>query len=136
MYSECSSVSGCGVEWHTSVDCDSADLLITLFSFTFFFLYTCFIIVKGDNSGSYDFLNLVMCFVNKSQIKFFLKYINISAVSWFDFLPKRWCYPAASRAPLLFLASCLPPLSVLQYQGIFSLLLSCLLAQRSSTIWL
>lgn len=134
MYSECSSVSGCGVEWHTPVDCDSADLLITLFFF--FFLYTCFIIVKGDNSGSYDFLNLVMCFVNKSQIKSFLKYINISAVSWLDFLPKRRCYPAASRAPLLFLASCLPPLFCSSISGDFLFTPQLFVGIAGPTIWL
>lgn len=31
VYSECSSVAGCGGEWHMPVDCDSADLLITFF---------------------------------------------------------------------------------------------------------
>ena len=31
VYSECSSVTGSGSEWHIPVDCDSADLLITSF---------------------------------------------------------------------------------------------------------
>lgn len=65
VYSECSSVTGCGSEWHIPVNCDSADLLKTFFVHL---LHHC----KGDNSDSYDFINLVMCFVNKSQIKFFL----------------------------------------------------------------
>lgn len=51
-----------------------ADLLITFFVHL---LHHC----KGDISDSYDFINLVMCFVNKSQIKFFLKYMSISAAS-------------------------------------------------------
>lgn len=63
VYSECSSVAGCGSEWHMPVDCDSADLLITFCTPA----HHC----KGDYSDSYDLINLVMCFVNKSQIKFF-----------------------------------------------------------------
>lgn len=63
------SLTGCSSEQLTSVDCASADLFRS-FSFFLHLLHHC----KGDSSDSYDFINLVMCFVKKSQIKFFLKY--------------------------------------------------------------
>lgn len=69
------SLTVCSSEQLTSVDCASADLFRT-FSFFVHLLHHC----KGDSSDSYDFINLVMCFVKKSQIKFFLKYDPV--VSW------------------------------------------------------
>lgn len=61
---------------------------------------------KGDHSDYYDFINLVMCFVNKSQIKFLLN-ILISQLSLDLISTNSGVNNDERRASSLFSASCL-----------------------------